>query len=49
MCVETGPDAAIRVQDDRVAVTEFLCKDCKECGCVYPDKAISVPVAKVTF
>ncbi len=49
LCVETCPGAAIRVQDDRVVVTEFLCEDCNECGCVCPDKAITVPVAKVTF
>ena len=49
LCIETCPDAAIRVQDNRVVVTEFLCEDCNECGSVCPDKAISVPVGKVTF
>lgn len=49
LCVEACPDAAIRVQNDRIVVTEFLCEDCNECGCVCPDAAISVPLAKVTF
>jgi MinD superfamily P-loop ATPase len=49
LCVEVCPDSAVRVQDDRVVVTEFLCEDCNECGCVCPDGAISVPLAKVTF
>ena len=49
ICVEVCPDAAIRVQDDRVVVTEFICEDCNECGCVCPDDAISVPMEKVTF
>ena len=49
LCVEVCPDSAVRVQDDRVVVTEFLCEDCNECGCVCPDKAITVPLAKVTF
>ena len=33
----------------RPVVTEFLCEDCNECGCVCPDHAITVPLAKVTF
>ena len=49
LCVEICPDQAIRVQGDRVVVTEFLCEDCNECGCVCPDNAITVPVDKVTF
>jgi ferredoxin len=49
LCVESCPDSAIRVQDGRVVVTEFLCEDCNECGSVCPDKAISVPVAKISF
>jgi MinD superfamily P-loop ATPase len=49
LCVEVCPDLAIRVQEDRVVVTEFLCEDCNECGCVCPDSAISVPPTKVTF
>jgi MinD superfamily P-loop ATPase len=49
LCVEICPDLAIRVQGDRVVVTEFLCEDCNECGCVCPDSAITVPVGKVTF
>ena len=49
LCVEVCPDSAIRVQDDRVVVTEFLCEDCNECGCVCPDHAITVPLEKVTF
>jgi MinD superfamily P-loop ATPase len=49
MCVEICPDSAIRVQDGRPVVTEFLCEDCNECGCVCPDKAIEVPLEKVTF
>jgi len=49
LCVEICPDQAIRVQNDRVVVTEFLCEDCNECGCVCPDGAIEVPLEKVTF
>jgi MinD superfamily P-loop ATPase len=49
LCVEICPDSAIRVQDNRVVVTEFLCEDCNECGCICPDKAISVSVGKITF
>ncbi len=49
LCVEVCPDEAIRVQDGRVVVTEFLCEDCNECGSVCPDKAITVTVSKVTF
>jgi len=49
LCIEACPDSAIRVQDNRVVVTEFICEDCNECGCVCPDKAISVPLEKVTF
>jgi MinD superfamily P-loop ATPase len=49
LCVEICPDQAIRVQGKRVVVTEFLCEDCNECGCVCPDEAIEVPLAKVTF
>jgi hypothetical protein len=29
--------------------TEFLCEDCNECGCVYPDGTASIPLEKVTF
>jgi MinD superfamily P-loop ATPase len=49
LCVEICPDSAIRVQDGRPVVTEFLCEDCNECGCVCPDRAISIPLTKVTF
>ena len=43
-CVEICPDAAVRVQDGRVVVTEFLCEDCNECGIVCPaNRAIWVP------
>jgi MinD superfamily P-loop ATPase len=49
LCVEICPDQAMRVQGGRVVVTEFLCEDCNECGCVCPDLAITVPVIKVTF
>lgn len=49
LCVEVCPDEAIRVQGDRVVVTDFLCEDCNECGCVCPDEAIEVPVEKLTF
>ncbi len=48
-CIEACPDDAIRVQDDRIVVTEFLCEDCNECGSVCPDSAITVPLEKVTF
>ena len=34
LCVEACPDLAIRVQDGRAVVTEFICEDCNECGCV---------------
>jgi Fe-S-cluster-containing hydrogenase component 2 len=49
LCVEACPDSALRVQDARVVVTEFLCEDCNECGCVCPAGAITVPVEKLTF
>jgi MinD superfamily P-loop ATPase len=49
LCVEICPDSAVRVQDGRPVVTEFLCEDCNECGCVCPDHAITVPLSKVTF
>ncbi|MFH1122569.1 MAG: ferredoxin [Pseudomonadota bacterium] len=49
ICVEICPDLAIRVQDKRVVVTEFLCEDCNECGVVCPDRAITVTVDKVAF
>ena len=49
LCTEVCPDEAIRVQDGRVVVTEFLCEDCNECGSVCPDKAITLPVKNVTF
>jgi MinD superfamily P-loop ATPase len=49
LCVEICPDSAVRVQDNRVVVTEFLCEDCNECGVTCPDGAISVPVDKVSF
>lgn len=49
LCVEACPDQAIRVQDDRVVVTEFLCEDCNECGCACPVEAITVAVDKLTF
>jgi len=49
ICVEICPDSALRVQDNRVVVTEFLCEDCNECGVLCPDKAITVPVDQVTF
>jgi len=49
LCVEVCPDSAIRVQDSRVVVTEFLCEDCNECGCVCPDKAITVSVGTISF
>lgn len=49
ICVEVCPDAAIRVQDGRPVVTEFICEDCNECGCACPDQAIEIPLSKVTF
>ena len=49
LCVEVCPDLAIRVQDARIVVTEFICEDCNECGVVCPDQAISVPLEKVSF
>ena len=49
LCVEVCPDSAIRVQDARIVVTEFICEDCNECGVICPDQAISVPLEKVSF
>ncbi len=49
VCIEVCPDEAIRVQNNRIVVTDFLCEDCNECGCACPDGAISIPVSKVTF
>ncbi len=49
ICVEVCPDSAIRVQNGRPVVTEFICEDCNECGCACPDEAIDVPLSKVTF
>jgi MinD superfamily P-loop ATPase len=49
ICVEVCPDSAIRVQNGRPVVTEFICEDCNECGCACPDSAITVPLTKVTF
>jgi MinD superfamily P-loop ATPase len=49
LCVEVCPDEAIRVQGDRIVVTEFLCEDCNECGFICPDHAISIPLDKITF
>ncbi len=49
ICVEVCPDSAIRVQNGRPVVTEFICEDCNECGCACPDSAITVPLVKVTF
>ena len=49
LCVEICPDQAIRIQDGRVVVTEFICEDCNECGCICPDEAIIIPLEKVTF
>ncbi len=48
-CVEACPDEAIRMQDNRIVVTEFLCEDCNECGFTCPDHAICIPVESVTF
>ncbi len=36
LCVEACPDFAIRVQDDRIVVTEFICEDRNECGLCMP-------------
>jgi MinD superfamily P-loop ATPase len=30
LCVEVCPDLAIRIQDGRPVVTEFLCEDCSK-------------------
>ena len=49
LCVEICPDEAIRVQDGRIVVTEFLCEDCNQCGFVCPDEAISIPLELVTW
>jgi MinD superfamily P-loop ATPase len=49
LCIEVCPDQAIRLQDDRIVVTEFLCEDCNECGFICPDHAISIPLELVTF
>lgn len=49
LCVEVCPDQAIRMQDGRPVVTDFLCEDCNECGFVCPDLAVKIPLDKVTF
>jgi len=49
LCVEICPDQPIRVQDDRIVVTEFLCEDSNECGFICPNHAISIPIELVTF
>lgn len=49
LCVEICPDSAVRVQDGRPVVTEFICEDCNECGKVCPDEAISIPLSEITF
>lgn len=48
-CIEVCPDEAIRVQDNRIVVTEFLCEDCNQCGFVCPDHAISIPLEMITW
>ncbi len=48
-CIEACPDSAIRMQDGRIVVTEFLCEDCNECGYNCPDHAIHLPVNLLTF
>lgn len=48
-CVEVCMDEAIRAQDNRIVVTEFLCEDCNECGFTCPDHAITIPLKLVTF
>ncbi len=42
VCVDRCPTEALKVREDRIVVTEFLCEDCNECGFACPDKAISI-------
>ena len=42
ICVERCPTTALSVRDRKIAVTEFLCEDCNECGFACPDKAITI-------
>ncbi len=44
ICVDKCPASAITLRHKKVEVTEFLCEDCNECGCVCPDKAIKIKV-----
>ncbi len=48
-CIEACMDTAIRVQDGKIVVTEFLCQDCNECGFTCPDHAVDIPVELVTW
>ena len=47
LCIDKCPDSAIRLEGDRIEVTEFLCEDCNECVFICPDKAIKIKL--VTF
>ncbi len=42
ICVERCPTSALRVEERKVLVTEFLCEDCNECGFACPDQAITI-------
>ena len=49
LCIDKCPCDALQVRDGKIIVTEFLCEDCNECGCICPDEAITIRVEKVTF
>jgi Fe-S-cluster-containing hydrogenase component 2 len=49
LCIDRCPDEAMRVQEGKIVVTEFLCEDCNECGFVCPTKAITISVGRLTF
>jgi MinD superfamily P-loop ATPase len=47
LCVDKCSCDALRLRDKKVIVTEFLCEDCNECGCICPDEAIHIKT--ITF
>ena len=49
LCIDRCPDDALRIQDGKIVVTEFLCEDCNECGFICPVDAIAIEIEKVTF
>ena len=47
LCIDKCPDSALSLREKRIAVTEFLCEDCNECGFICPVNAIVIKT--VTF